>query len=186
MVGQPEPDDRQRPEEPEFPYSPPGLLARATYSLLQDAGASSSVRVRGLRHMAVGFISLVAWIGVVSVLGFLFIPSSSKPAAVAAAQPAAAPAPAPQRDARPPGFGWLLLLVFFPAVWSLVKMQIGLFQAASGVRFVDFYNWVEHSPLWRQFLLVPVIIVVVVPLVVGSLVGTLGLCGYVFRLVTRS
>jgi hypothetical protein len=182
VVDDPGSADREPTVEHDFGFGPSGLVARAAYSLLRDSGSTSSVRVQGLHYMAVGFITLVAWVGIVSALAYFVIPDASK----AAPAPAAAPAANvfAQRNVPPPGFGWLLVLVFFPAVWSTLKIQIGLFQVVSGIRFAAFYDWMEHSQDMRKLLLVPVIVVVVVPGVVVTLVGTLVVCGYLFRLVT--
>src|SRR5262249_54093289 len=55
-----------RGARPEFGRGLPGLVARATHALLDDPDSPSSVRVRGLRHVALGFLVLVGWIGIVA------------------------------------------------------------------------------------------------------------------------
>jgi hypothetical protein len=78
-----------------------------------------------------------------------------------------------------------LFLTIWPAVWSTLKILFGLFQVVTGMPFAEFHEWFEALPVWAILLLTPVIVVVVAPLVVVLLVGTLALCGFLFRLVTR-
>src|SRR5262249_44158893 len=159
-----------RRARPRFGPGVPGLIARAVYALLEDSGSSASARVRGLRHMGLGFLVLLAWVGIITAVRYLVfwgIRLGHAPAA-----PGARPAP----DHPPPGFVWILFLTVFPAAWSTLKILIGAFQAIAGVPFFDFHDWYENLPLWAILLLTPLLVIVVVPLVMGLLVGTLALC----------
>jgi len=155
-----------------------GVVARAIAALVNDPGSSPSVRVRGLCHIALGVFVLVAWIAITSALGYLVFE---------VLRPTLAPARAarPGPDIPPVGFGWILFLSIFRAVWSTLKILIGSFQVVTGVSFADFHEWYENLPIWAILLLTPILIAVVAPLVIALLVGSLGLCGFLFRLATR-
>jgi hypothetical protein len=166
--------------QPHFGRGVHGLVARAIYSLREDWGSSPSARIRGLQQVGFGFLVLVAWVAAVLALGYL-LTEVVRPA-LQARFPARAGQPAP---AAPfPGFGWILFLTIFPAVWSILRIIFGLFQFVSAMSFAEFHDWFENLPLWAILLLLPVLLAVVVPAVVVLLVGTLGVCGFIFRLVT--
>jgi hypothetical protein len=153
-----------------------GLVGRSVEALVADSGSSPNARLRALRHIAIGFFVLVAWVGIVAGLGYLLFD-------VLQIGRAPAGAPRPGRVEMPWGFGWILFFSIWPAAWSTLKIVFGLFQAITGMPFVEFHDWYERLPLWLILLLTPIMIVVVVVLVVGLLVGTLALCGFLFRLV---
>jgi hypothetical protein len=178
LVEKPERSTRRQKAEANYGSGPSGLISRAVGALLNDSGASQSARVRGLRHMAIGVLVFGAWVAVIGAIGYLVFE---------VIRPAMAQARAAQPDwnSPPPGFGWILFLSIFPAVWSILKIIIGLFQVITGVSFADFHDWYENLPIWAIFLLIPILIGVVVPLVIGLLVGGLAACGFLYRLVTR-
>jgi hypothetical protein len=178
VVEQPESATRRQRAKPYYGPGLYGLIGRAIGALLDDSGSSPSVRVRGLRHMALGLLVLVAWIAIIGALGYLVF-EVLRPALV----PARAARHVP--DNPPLGFGWILFLSIFPAVWSILKTLIGLFQVVTGVSFADFHEWYENLPIWAILLLTPILVVVVVPLVIGLLVGSLAACGFLNRLATR-
>jgi hypothetical protein len=165
---------------PHFGRGVHGLIARAIYALREDWGSSPSACVRGLQQVGFGFMVLVGWVAAVSAVGYLLM-EVVRPA-LQARFPARAGQPAPARPV--PGFGWILFLTIFPAVWSILRIVFGLFQFVSGMPFAEFHDWFENLPWWAILLLLPVLVAVVVPLVVALLVGTLAVCGYIFRLVT--
>jgi hypothetical protein len=176
VVEQPDSDTQQPRAESRYGFGPYGLVARAIVALLADSGSSPSARVRGLRHIGLGVLVLVAWIAIISALGYLVFD------VVRPRVQARAPQLGPENP--PPFFGWILFLSIFPAVWSILKIIFGGFQVITGVPFVEFHDWYERLPIWAILLLTPILIAVVVPLVIGLLVGSLAACGYLFRLVT--
>ena len=178
LVEQPESATRRQRAKPYYGPGLYGLIGRATGALLDDSGSSPSARVRGLRHISLGLLVLVAWIAIIGALGYLVF-EMIRPALA----PARAARPAP--DIPQPGLGWILFLSIFPAAWSILKILIGSFQVVTGVSFADFHDWYENLPIWAILLLTPILVAVVVPLVIGLLVGSLAACGFLFRLVTR-
>jgi len=178
LEAQPDSATRRQTAKPYYGPGLYGLVGRAISALMEDSGSSPSARVRGLRHMALGLFVLVAWIAIISAVGYLVF-DVLRPAQA----PAQAARPAP--NSPPPGFIWILFFTIFPAAWSTVKIAIGAFQAVTGVPFADFQHWFESLPIWAILLLTPILVAVVVPLVIGLLVGSLAACGFLFRLVTR-
>jgi hypothetical protein len=168
-------------EEPEFETQPPiarlyfgpglfGLVDRAVYALVDDSRPPSGVRLVGLMQTATGFAVLVAWVAIIAAFGYVFIEMRG-------------PVHAP--NVVPAGFGWILFLTIFPAAWSTLRIVTGLFVVVTGVTFADFHAWHSHLPIWANLLLTPIIVVVVAPLVVMLLVGTIAVCGLLFRLATQ-